>query len=350
MTRADHAREIRNSLVDPRAVCEALGIVGGKGTFLSQGQRGITVRCPFHDEKSPSCSVTRAPDGTVRFVCFGCGEKGDVLTLVAKVRGLSTKRDFPRVLIEAALLGGLHSLAYELESGKPTERGPVKAPSPPPIAEPPRDYPPLAEVEALLDECKDPAFDAEVTAHLAARGLDAELVGVSGMALALPPTARLPRWARYQGSTWASTGHRLILPVRDAQGAVRSVRAWRVAEGDSPKRLPPSGHRATGLVLASELTIAWLLGRIDPPRVLVVEGEPDALRATTAWRMSEPTAVLGIVSGSWTPELSRRFRAGQVVFVFTHDDKAGDKYAHEAIRSLLPRGCKVHRWTPKEAA
>ena len=44
--------------------------------------------CPFHKEKTPSFSLT--PDGGA-FVCFGCGEKGDVFDFIAKIEGLDLK-------------------------------------------------------------------------------------------------------------------------------------------------------------------------------------------------------------------------------------------------------------------
>ena len=48
---------------------------------------GIFVRCPFHDEKTPSCSVNLDDNARVRigsFHCFGCGEKGNWNKLAEK--------------------------------------------------------------------------------------------------------------------------------------------------------------------------------------------------------------------------------------------------------------------------
>lgn len=39
--------------------------------------------CPFHDDHHPSMKVDKG------FVCFACGEKGDVITFVSKLFGLS---------------------------------------------------------------------------------------------------------------------------------------------------------------------------------------------------------------------------------------------------------------------
>ena len=336
----EQVEEIKNALCDPFGLCERAGLLGGKGTFIRQGARGVTICCPVHKEKTPSCSVTRGPDGTVRVKCFGCAETGDALTLVAWALDLSLTRDFKQVLLEAATIAGLHALADEIRSGAPAAA--PRAPSPRPLAstEPERTYPPLWEVEELLGQTIPVDEDGEVALYLSGRGIDPDLVGMLAGALQSGP---LPRWATRGGVSWFESGHRLIMPVRDDAGVIRSVRAGRVREGDSPKRLPPGGHKAAGLVLADELGAAWLAGTATPARVLVVEGEPDLL-AACQWKMSVPTARIGILSGSWTPAIARRCRPGMPVLAWTHRDAAGDKYADEIARSLLPRGVVLGRW------
>lgn len=50
-----------------------------------RGNRWVAC-CPFHQERTPSFTIF--PDGG--FKCFGCGEHGDVITLVAKGLHLDT--------------------------------------------------------------------------------------------------------------------------------------------------------------------------------------------------------------------------------------------------------------------
>lgn len=341
-SRTDHVPEIRHALSDPLDVCTKLGLASNRANFQRQSGRGVTIRCPWHDEKSPSCSVTVGPDGTIRVRCFGCDQTGDVFTLVAAVLGLSAARDFRRVLVECASLAGLHGVVHELETGAPADR-PVFVPR---RAEPPSEpsYPPNSELEALLAECVPVTDCADVSAYLTTRGIDPELVAESNLALALKPGCRLPgrAWA-FQGLSWVDGGYRLILPVRDSLGAIRSVRAWRITDGDTPKRLPPGGYRATGLALACPMATAMFTSTHVPVRLLIAEGEGDFLSAAT-WPMREPTAVMGIFSGSWTPAFAAKVPRGCRVFVWTDRDRAGDRYAEAITTSLAPRGVRVERW------
>lgn len=57
-------------------------VVQDLGVDLNSKNKGL---CPFHQEKTPSFSVD--PNQQI-FKCFGCGESGDVVTFVAKKKGI----------------------------------------------------------------------------------------------------------------------------------------------------------------------------------------------------------------------------------------------------------------------
>ncbi len=126
---------------------------------------------------------------------------------------------------------------------------------------------------------------------------------------------------------------------------MRSVRAIRLSDDPAvPKRLPPGGHRAAGLVLADALALHLLAGASPdalprPLRVLFVEGEPDFL--TWASRFSDADedapAIFGVLSGSWTPSHAARIPDGAIAIIRTHNDAAGDGYAAAVERSLAKR-------------
>ena len=52
---------------------------------LRRAGRGQVGLCPFHSERTPSFNVN---DATGRYMCFGCGEKGDVFTFIQKMENL----------------------------------------------------------------------------------------------------------------------------------------------------------------------------------------------------------------------------------------------------------------------
>lgn len=45
--------------------------------------------CPFHAEDTPSFTVFAGKDGAERYHCFGCGERGDVIDFVQKIKGVN---------------------------------------------------------------------------------------------------------------------------------------------------------------------------------------------------------------------------------------------------------------------
>jgi len=185
------ARDVRRLLADPRAVCERLGL-----TERAQRQaRGLLVRCPWHADRTPSCSVRQADDGTIAVRCHGCGATGDVLHLVAAVAGLDVRRDWRAVLARAVELAGT-----TLDGPRPSVPLPPRPPE--------RTYPPGDEVAALWAACSPVTDDAEVSAWLRSRGLDPGRVEDADLARALPPGAALPQWARYWSGTRVEVGYR----------------------------------------------------------------------------------------------------------------------------------------------
>ena len=54
------------------------------GVTLKPKGKGFVARCPWHEDTEPSLSVDREKG---LYHCFGCGESGDVVSLVQKFRG-----------------------------------------------------------------------------------------------------------------------------------------------------------------------------------------------------------------------------------------------------------------------
>ena len=341
----DHALEVRQGLTDPVAFCSKLGWLEGS----TRQSRGLLVRCPSHGDRTPSCSVTEAPDGFLRIKCFSCGFAGDALAGIAIAHGLSTSTDFREILAIGAELSGNLGLADEIrgESTSETINARPRLASPAVSTKPAPQYPDRLELGALWKSCGDPASDGEVVRMLMQRRIDFEAISELRLARLITPNTKLPNWARYRGpkrttsASWRDTGHRLLLPAWDHRGQMRSVRAWRVIESEDPKRLPPSGRRSNELVQANRMAVLMLRSRVIPKTVFLVEGEPDFAIAAT--RFGKDDAVIGIGCGAWTDNFAKAIHPKTEVIVATHADRAGDKYADQIIESLGNR-CPTFRW------
>ncbi|MDD4356972.1 MAG: CHC2 zinc finger domain-containing protein, partial [Smithellaceae bacterium] len=62
---------------------------------LKKAGRNYLGLCPFHQEKTPSFTVNREKQ---IFYCFGCGEGGNVITLLMKI----ANKSFPEAVKQLA--------------------------------------------------------------------------------------------------------------------------------------------------------------------------------------------------------------------------------------------------------
>lgn len=64
------------------------------------------IKCPFHNEKTPSLSVKFYPDvNKQRFKCFGCGESGDSIDFIMKLKnmGYNEAREYLGLTVEKSV-------------------------------------------------------------------------------------------------------------------------------------------------------------------------------------------------------------------------------------------------------
>lgn len=341
----DLVRDVRLTLAKPAEVARLLGLKLGHDA----GSYAV-VHCPVHGDRTPSLSLYRR-DGIVRGKCHGCDWRGDVLDLVAVLNNLEARRDFREILATTLELAGMNAEAHEIRSGRPA---PARAVLRTPTPEPERDYPPASEVALLWSACVPVTDDADICALLRSRQIDPVAVARTAAAASLDTRTHqssIPRWARFKGrlersTAWTETGHRLIVPAFDHEGSMRSVRAWLVADNALlPKRVPPRGHRASGLVLANERARQWLRGETKPSQIVVCEGEPDFLLRSSR---NEAEVIIGVGSGSWTEDFAARVPYGSEVAILTHRDPAGERYA-EAIKASVESRATVTRWESEAA-
>ena len=188
--------------------------------------------------------------------------------------------------------------------------------------------------------CMGVLDDAGVCEWLQGRGLHPATIEDLDLARVVP-SGEFPGWARLRGRSWRESGHRLVVPLHDARGDLRSFQARQVEpEGGGPKSVSPCGVEVRGLVFADALGRRVLRrGDRHPPFDLVLaEGVPDYLSWASRWGcdagLEDSPAVLSVVAGSWTQDVAERIPSGSRLALRMHGDDAGDCYAATVARTL----------------
>ena len=316
--------------------------------MLGLEERGRTLTpCPLCGAETRGSADKRGPLGLTAdgggWTCFRCRAEGDAVALVAaRVLGKARPEgadDWRAVRTKCAELG----LCDGPTGAAPVRLRPMPAPRPP--APPVR--PDADGLRALWDGATAPVTtDAEVAAFLARRKLDAAEIDRRGLARALLADAALPAWARFRGRPWTASGHRLLVGLYDARGALVSVQARSIL-ADVPKgekAANPAGVELRGSVMADDCGLALLRGTFPIPReVWIAEGVPDFLTlATTFADAATAPAVFGVAEGCWTEEIAARVPRGACVNIATDHDANGDRYAARIAATLAGRRVKRH--------
>jgi hypothetical protein len=349
--------------------------------FKQKKGRWWRGRCPFHDGRNYTsfCVDTQ----TLRWKCFsGCHPgHGDYLHYLNGGRRLQG-RDFHETVRRAAEIAGVatDSNSYRNLTGG-AGRGNTRRSAVQPDSKTGQvlRYPDLGEVSHVWRSCSPVGQDCRARKWLGhrlvagpeyglpeagqspQRAIDDVVRAVEDKDLVrvIPYGLPLPDWASY-GFSWARTNYRLVFPLYDHFGRMRSLhaRSLSIQPHSGPKAVTAKGTSTVGLVMADALGQQMLAGGALPEwwqgdtpfRVVVTEGEPDFLTwaVQPSDAMEYPPAVLGIIgggtSGSWTPDLAARVPSGHKVVIRTHHDEAGQRYAACIHQSLRGR-CSVSRST-----
>jgi len=231
--------------------------------------------CPFHQEKTPSFTVSPAR-GT--FKCFGCGEGGDAITFVSKLEGV----DFVGAIESLAKRFGV-ALEYE-EISPEAERARKRKERLNQLLE-------RATVfyERVLWESEHGAFARE---YLASRGLGEEVSRQFrlGYAPGGPTLARRAQQEGYEREELLAAGlsnrrgndyfsRRLVFPLADARGNVRGFQARKLHD-DDPLQAKYVNSPESELFRKGDLLYGLDLARqaiAKEDRAIVVEGNTDVI-------------------------------------------------------------------------
>ena len=300
----------------------------GSRVQLKRAGREYKACCPFHDEKTPSFTVS--PDKQF-YHCFGCGAHGTALGFVMEFDHLG----FVEAVEELAARAGLEV---------PREGGDAGAPRP-------NEDLYVALERAALFFRQSLTGEPRAREYLAGRGLTSDSLTRFGIGYA--PSrwdALLERYGTSQEErqtllraglvierTDGQAGHydrfrdRVMFPIRDVRGRTIGF-GGRILDKGEPKYLNSpetelfhKGRELYGLYEARQATRSLA-------RLLVVEGYMDVVRLHQAG-ITSAVATLGTAT---TPEhLQRIFRlVGEVVFCFD-GDRAGRAAAWRALENAV---------------
>lgn len=310
-----------------------LDVVSPHVRLRRTGRRWIGL-CPFHNEKTPSFSVS--PDLGI-FKCFGCGRGGDVFTFV------QTRENLP--FMEAlTALADLAGVEMEAPSGPSSSAGPTRHD--------------LAKVNAWAVGAFTAALQGEsgraAREYLLGRGLSLETVSRFSLGLALGEPSIRAAAAKQSipmevllaadlirsadgGRTYDTFRQRLMFPIRDVSGRVLGF-GGRTLVDDPAKYLNTrqnalfdKGAGLYGLDLARDSIT-------QRRRAVVVEGYTDCMAAHQAG-FTETVATLGTALTGTQVDLLRRY--GDSVVLLFDSDSAGEAAADRAIRLAVPKCVEV---------
>lgn len=292
---------------------------------LKKSGGNYVARCPFHDEKTPSFSVSRSKQF---YYCFGCGAGGNAISFLMDYDHLN----FVEAIEELASRLGL-TVPAEASTSRRAHDGGNLAPL----------YDIQARAAALYGEqLRQRPEGRRAMDYLKSRGLNDVIAQTYRLGYAPNDgnllISRLDR-KTLQEAGLLSANHRhdlfrnrIIFPIRDRRGRIIGF-GGRVLDDAKPKYLnspeTPTFHKSREVYGLYEL----LELRSKPNRILVVEGYMDVI-ALAQHGVTNAVATLGTATTKEHLELLFR-HTSELIFCFD-GDAAGRKAAHRAIETALP--------------
>jgi DNA primase len=292
--------------------------------------------CPFHQERTPSFTVTPAR-GT--FKCFGCGEGGDAIAFVEKIENV----DFVGAIEFLAQRFGIE-LEYE-EISPEADRERRRRERLHTLLE-------RATVfyERVLWESEHGAFARE---YLASRGLGEEVCRTFRLGYA-PGGAQLTRLALqkdFEQDDLRAAGlgnrrgndyfqRRLVFPLADARGRVRGFQARKLHD-DDPLQGKYVNSPESELFRKGDLLYGLDTGRqaiAKEDRAVVVEGNTDVIALRQAGFLPVVASMGTALTQAQLKELARLTRRLYLCF---DADAAGQEATLRGMDLALTQGFNV---------
>jgi DNA primase len=305
---------------------DIVDVVGAR-VPLKRAGREHQACCPFHDEKTPSFTVSPSKQF---YHCFGCGAHGNAIGFLMEYDNLG----FLDSVEELARQAGMEvpkEAGQRREGGEALYEMLVKASS--------FFQRQLPQTPAAVDYLKDRGISGEIARDFqigyAPDSWDGLLsaLGPNKEAIALLDRAGLLS-TRDSGGHYDKFRGRIIFPILDTRGRPVAFGGRVMSSDGGPKYLNSpetelfhKGRQLYGLYQARQA-----VGKLA--HLIVVEGYMDVV-ALAQFGIREVVATLGTAT---TPEHAEiLFRAApEVIFCFD-GDRAGRQAAERALESVLPR-------------
>lgn len=313
-----------NDLIDR---VDIVDVIDGRVALKKTG-KNYSGLCPFHDEKSPSFSVS--PDKQF-FHCFGCQESGTALTFLMKYERME--------FVEA-----VEALAKDLGLTVPREKSSRNY-----VEVDQGIYQALEGAEGIYRQALRGADLA--VAYLKSRGLTGITARDFGIGYAPEGWHNVSEALMAKGATsdallkagltikndngrvYDRFRHRIMFPIRDLRGRVIGFGGRKLGDEEGPKYLnsPETPVFSKSQELYGLYEARKALRNID--RLLVVEGYMDVVAlAQNGFRNA--VATLGTATGE--AHYQKLYRYTDEVVCCFDGDKAGRAAAWRALESALP--------------
>jgi DNA primase len=313
---------------DLLARTDIVEVVGTRVPLKRQGKE-YAARCPFHDERSASFTVSP----TKQFYhCFGCGAHGTAISFLMNYDRL----EFLDAVDELAKRVGME---VPRDTRVRNEDGDS------------RDLYAAVDAAAKFFQ-KQLAASDKARAYIEQRQIDASIVeryaigyapdGYGGLRDALGTDARrmslLERTGLFskndKGHVYDKFRDRLMFPIHDRRGRVIAFGGRVLDPEDTPKYL--NSPETALFHKGRELYGLWQAKQASPKldRLVVVEGYMDVV-ALAQYGVTQAVATLGTATTPDHAELL--FRSAPDVYFCFDGDRAGRSAAWKALESVLPR-------------
>ena len=310
---------------------DIIDVIGSRVELRKSG-KNYSACCPFHDEKTPSFSVS--PDKQF-YYCFGCGAGGNAVGFVLDF----DKTTFPETIENLAKRVGLEMPA---ESVSNDSEGNYKKLL----------FPVIKDADSFYRRSlRDPTNAKKAIEYLKSRGLNGETARNFGIGFASPGWENLLQDLgkneekveqlkivgllidrNEEGKLYDRFRNRIMFPIRDVRGRTIGF-GGRVLSDEKPKYLnspeTPLFHKGRELYGLYEANRHFR----NIENLIVVEGYMDvAVLAQNG--VHNAVATLG--TAVTIEHLNKIFRyTSEVIFCFDGDE-AGRKAAYRALDTSLP--------------